>query len=199
MKNLEKEINNIKSLALENYVPIVRDKTLAFICDILKEENCQNILEIGTAVGYSGINMLLSCNARLTTIEKDENRFNEAKKNFEKLGLTYRVTQILDDALNALVKFQNSTIKFDFIFLDGPKGQYIKYLPLLKNILKGGGTLFADNVMLGGLVEDEAKVTHKNRAMVQNMKTFNHQLLSDDDFESTLYRVDDGFIVAKYK
>lgn len=193
------KINEIKKKALENHVPIVRDNTIEKITDIIKENNCQSILEIGTAVGYSGIVMLSCSNAILTTIEKNHERFEEAKNNFDKCDLTSRVCQIEGDAYEELEKLCLAKQKFDFIFLDGPKGQYIKYLPFLKNLLNNKGILFADNILMGGLLENENQVTHKNRTMVRNMKAFLFELQSDKDFITTLYKIDDGYTITKLK
>lgn len=193
------KIVEIKAKALQNHVPIVRDKTIETIVKILKENDVKNILEIGTAVGYSGIMMLAHCEATLTTIEKNDIRFQEAKDNFKTCKLSSRATLINADALEGLKKLVVSSQKFDFIFLDGPKGQYIKYLPFLKKLLNKKGVLFADNILMNGLLEDDTRVTHKNRTMVRNMKIFLSTLQEDKDFETTLYKIDDGYSISILK
>ena len=192
-------IEEIKKKALENHVPIVRDNTILKIIEILKDNNYKNILEIGTAVGYSGIIMLANSSAFLTTIEKNESRCNEAKENFKACNLDSRVNLIEGDALEELEKLFQNKEKFDFIFLDGPKGQYIKYLPLLKGLLNSNGILFADNILMSGLLEDESKVNHKNRTMVRNMKSFLQTLQNDNDFTTEFYKIDDGYTISKLK
>lgn len=193
------KILNLKTWSKSNYIPIVRDKTVEKICEIIKEENCCKILEIGTAVGYSGILMLQSNpNAHLTTIEKDGERFNQAQKNFLDFDLSNRVSLILNDAKTTLERLEKCGDKFDFIFLDGPKGQYIKYLPILKKLLKINGILFADNILLGGLIK-QSQVSHKNRTMATNMKKFIEEITQDSDFETSIYEIDDGFSISKLK
>lgn len=194
---LRETILKIKEKALQNHVPIVRDKTIQCIIDILKNSNICSILEIGTAVGYSGIVMLANSQASLTTIEKNEDRVKEAQINFKSCGLVDRVTQIQGDAQEEIEKLVLSKSKFDFIFLDGPKGQYIKYYPFLKQLLNQKGVLFADNILVGGLLEDETRVNHKNRAMVRNMKLFLKTLQNDIDFDTKLYKIDDGFSISQ--
>ena len=157
----------------------------------------KKVLEIGTATGYSGLNFLTIDNISLTTIEKDINRFEEAKLNFENAGVVLMVTQIWGDAGEELKKLVNSDSQFDFIFLDGPKGQYLHYLPYLNQLLVRGGILFADNILLGGLINDESRVNHKNRTMVRNMKKFLDKIMSSDEFQTEIYEIDDGFAVCK--
>ncbi len=200
MERIEEVLKKLKEEAKENFVPIVRDNTINKIVSLLNKKKCKDILEIGTAIGYSGIIMLLQNDKSfLTTIEKNEKRYKEAQQNFLKTGLNDRTTLILGDALEEIAKLKVKGQKFDFIFLDGPKGQYIKYLPYLKTLLKGGGILFADNILLGGLLKDQKKVTHKNRTMFNNMKAFLSDIQKDNDFETTLYDIDDGFLIAILK
>ncbi len=200
MEKLDKFIKELSIYAHENFIPIVRENTLQKLLEVLKKENYKNLLEIGTAIGYSGIRMLAE-NSKfiLTTIEKDEKRYLEAKANFQNTNLNDRVELILGDAEKELKILLDNGRKFDFIFLDGPKGQYIRYLPTLKKLLNKGGTLFADNVLLGGLIKDESRVNHKNRTMFNRMKEFVNTILNDNDFDSQIYEIDDGFIIGKLK
>lgn len=190
-------MEELKEFARKNFVPIVRDETAKYLEKYCHELKPDKILEIGTAIGYSGILMLRACDGNLWTIEKDVERYNIARENFKLYDLENRVLIFNDDALNVLNKLDEKNEKFEFIFLDGAKGQYIKYYPILKNLLKTGGILFADNVLMGGLVEDFSKVTHKKRAMVRHMIEFNNLIMNDQDFESELIKIDDGFIIAK--
>ena len=135
----------------------------------------------------------------ITTIEKDRVRYNNAKENFAEAGVEKRVNAILGDALDEIEKLNEGNAKFDFIFLDGPKGQYIRYYPILVNLLKEGGIIFADNVLLGGLLNDKKEVTHKNRSMVNNMKLFIKTMEEDARFITKEFDIDDGFLICKLK
>ena len=139
-------LEEIANRARKGYIPIIRDNTAQALIKVCKEKNPKRILEIGTAIGYSGLLMLQNCQAFLYTIEKDEQRLAEAEKNFKLFGQEARVKLILDDALIALEKLCNDNEKFDLIFLDGAKGQYIKYYPLIKKLLNHDGVLFTDNI-----------------------------------------------------
>ncbi|MBQ8909360.1 MAG: O-methyltransferase [Clostridia bacterium] len=192
-------IQQIKLKAKENFVPIVRDETLNAMLGILKEKQPTRILEIGTAVGYSALNMLAVCNADVVTIEKNEQRFEEACNNFAEAGCTGRIKPILGDAIEVLETLVKGSERFDFVFLDGPKGQYIKYLPFILKLLTENGVIFADNVGLLGLVADSGKVNHKNRTMVRNMQQFLQQVTTDVNLETQVFDVDDGYAIIKLK
>lgn len=190
-------MDKLKRFAEENFIPIVRDETAKILMEECKKNSPKNILEIGTAIGYSGILMLKSCNGHLYTIEKDISRYEIAKENFVKYGMSERVTLMLGDAKEQLEILKSHNYKFDFVFLDGPKGQYIKYLPTIKSLLNKNAILFSDNVLMHGLINHQEEVTHKNRAMVRNMKAFNDEIMNDKDFDSKFYEIDDGFIVSR--
>lgn len=199
MQQLCEIIEVMKKQAKENFVPIVREDTLQFLKQTAQECDAKNILEIGTATGYSGLNMLSCTKAQLTTLEKNEERFAAAKENFKKAGVEERVESLLGDAQTLLEELAMNDRKFDFVFLDGPKGQYMRYFPLIKRLLTGGGVLFADNVGVLGMVGHLETVTHKNRTMVRNMQTFLDTIMADDEFKTQIYNIDDGFLIAKKK
>ena len=192
-------MEELKNFAKENFIPIIRDETLKYLLETCKICNAKRILEIGTAIGYSGICMLQSTDASLVTIEKNEERANQALTNFKKYGLDKKVELRLGDALVELEKLAKEKRKFEFIFLDGPKGQYFRYYPFLKEMLTGGGTMFVDNVDLLGLIDSPEKVTHKNRAMFNNMKKFISMVENDDEVEKKFYHIDDGFCICTKK
>lgn len=190
-------MEELKKYAKENMIPIVRDKTADKLVEICISIKPKHILEIGTAIGYSGILMLTSTDALLTTIEKNEERAEQALSNFKRFNLLDRVNLKLGDALDEIEKLYNSMQKYDLIFLDGPKGQYFRYYPFLKEMLRYEGVIFADNVDLLGLLSSPQLVTHKKRAMVNNMKKFIEIVQSDVDMETKFYHIDDGFCIIK--
>jgi len=197
MEKIIEKIREVKQHAKENFVPIVRDQTLEKLIDICKNLQKGKVLEIGTATGYSGLNILTTQGLTLTTIEKNKERFQEARQNFIDANVESRVNQILGDAEEVLKNLDEKAEKFDLIFLDGPKGQYLRYLPIIKNLLAEKGILFADNILLGGLIYDESRVNHKNRTMVRNMKGFLEQIKCDNCFSCEIYEIEDGFAICK--
>lgn len=191
-------IKELQERAKANFVPIIRSKSAVFLQENVKKLKPQKILEIGTAIGYSACLMLDAFpDAKITTIELNSERFNEALENFKKYGVEDKIIAINDDAINVLQKLSNDGKHFDFIFLDGPKGQYIKYLPYLDKLLVKGGVLLADNIHLFGLVEKDGKINHKHRTMVNNMRKFLSQIQGNDNYKSTFFEEEDGMILCE--
>ncbi len=193
-ENLYK-VKKIEEYARQNYIPVLLKDSANFLSNLVKKMKPERILEIGTAIGYSGSLMLMNFEgAHLTTIEKIESNYIISQNLFKQLGIENRITSVLCDALAFLS--QNKE-KFDFIFLDGPKGQYLYYLPFLIDALKEGGVLLADNVLFKGMIESSLEPPAKHRALVKKLREFNKQLLEDNRFESSLLKIGDGMIYAK--
>lgn len=177
------------------YNPIVRKQTEQLLIDLIKKHKPHNILEIGTFIGYSSAVMMeTDKDCFVTTIEKDKTNFQFAVQNLENLGFKGRFNAVNEDAYEFLL---NSQQKFDFIFLDGPKGQYIKYLPLLKKLLNLGGILMADDVLFYGLVNSNEKIKHKHRSIVNNLRKFLDAIKNDTDFKTVIYDFEDGVCVGE--
>jgi predicted O-methyltransferase YrrM len=122
------EINQIKNFANQTLVPIVKDDGLSFILDYIKENNVKLILEIGTAIGYSSIKFAqVNPDVRVYTIEFDIDRYQQAIKNVNDCNLGEQITVFLGDAM--AFDFDD---KFDMIFIDGPKAQYINFFEKFK-------------------------------------------------------------------
>ena len=188
-------MEEIKLYAKENHVPIVRPKTLELLIETIKKNNSKRILEIGTAIGFSGAQMLLNSDATLTTIEKNDNMYEVAKSNFERLNLSDRVTQLKGDAKEVLQDLVSNNERFDFIFLDGPKGQYLGYLPLLNELLVGGGIIFADDVLFRGLVQGNDWPKHRIRTLVLNLRKYLEEV-QKEPFTSEIIDMEDGVCIT---
>ena len=168
--HIDERISARRKDALARGIPVADDETLQFLLLTLAMTKPLRILEIGTAVGLSSVAMLLACpNAKLTTIELEEERYIEAKRNFVDFGVTDRVTAHLGDTGEILAMMDG---EFDFVFLDGPKAQYEKYLFDLKRMMKKGGVLFADDVLLYGWVSGEEPTPQKRHSIVDKIRSY---------------------------
>lgn len=195
--NIDTEIAARRKDALSRGIPVADDETLNFLLLTLEMSKPQRILEIGTAVGLSSVAMLLACpNAKLTTMELEEERYVEAKANFAHFGVTERVTAHLGDAGEILAMMDG---EFDFVFLDGPKAQYEKYLFDLKRLMKKGAILFADDVLLYGWVSGEEPTPQKRHSIVDKIRSYLHTITSDEDFITSVLNVGDGVALSVYK
>lgn len=191
------QLKQIESYARINFIPVLLPDTATLLYKTLGENQPIRILEIGTAIGYSGTIILNTCpDANLTTIEVDENSYLVAEKHFEQFNLTNRVTQHLGDALTVLEQLANNDEKFDFVFLDGPKGQYIKYLPFITTMLNKGGIIFADNVLFRHMVDGPEFVPHKHRTLVVNLRKYLNEV-STLEWQTEILDIGDGVAISK--
>ena len=188
------EIKEIEAFGRINGYPIIREKGAQVLVKLVSENKPKKILEIGTAIGYSGSLMLLNSDATLVTLELNEESAKIAQENFEKLGLSNRVKVVVGDAKESIQKLNE---KFDFIFLDGPKGQYINYLPILLQLLNVGGLLVADNVHYHGLVLKEGVPEKKHRTIVNNLRKYLQSVTSDATLETEVLPFADGISISR--
>lgn len=189
---------NIKKFGKENKVPITLDDTLLFLIQTINENKSKEILEIGTAIGFGSISIATNTECEhIDTLEIDEERFNIANKNLKNKNLENKITTHLTDAMEYL---KNCTKKYDFIYLDGPKGQYINYLPYLIKILNKGGIIFADNLNFHGMVTGEIEVTKGCRAMIKGLKNYIAEVTYNELLETQIYtNIGDGVGISKLK
>ena len=191
---LETFIKQVKKEALEMDVPIMEDDTINYIKKYIVENKVKRILEIGTAVGYSGLNYLsLDYDISLVTIERDENRYLKALQNFKEACLESRVDIIFKDALEVDIND-----KFDLIILDGAKGQNINFFNKFKKNLEANGTIITDNMYLHGYVnKDEEDITSRNlRALVRKIKDYHNFLEENEEYDSEILKIGDGIAVS---
>ena len=195
------EYKEIKDYAEKYAVPIMRNETSKLIADFVKKNQPKNILEIGTAIGYSGIIMLKNSDANLITIEHNKNYIKQAKLNFKSFDLRKRVTILDGDCLVVLAnmicekKYLNH---FDLIFLDGPKAQYEKMLDMLILLLKPNGTLIVDDVLFHQNLNKEHKVSRRFKTISSRLEKFIEKCKNNPNFsEFDIKDIEDGLIFAK--
>lgn len=194
--NIDERISARRTDALSRGIPVADDETLNFLLVMLAATKPKRILEIGTAVGLSATAMLYACpDAKLTTMELEEDRYLEAKQNFADFGIADRVTAYLGDAGEILAMMDG---QFDFVFLDGPKAQYEKYLFDLKRLMVKGAILFADDVLLYGWVSGEEPTPQKRHSIVDKIRSYLSVVTADKDFTTSVLDVGDGVALSVY-
>ena len=175
--------------------PILRDKSFELLIKTVESKNPRTILEIGVNEGLSGIAMLLKADsARLTGIEIDEEKVAAARENYRLFGVETRTKIFLGDASEIIPLL---SAKYDFIFLDGPKGHYAEYADNLIAALNNGGTLFADNVLYRGYVGKDKKVPHRHATIKHSMENFLDKITTDKRLKTTVYDIEDGVSITE--
>lgn len=194
---VDPELKKFRDDYRQKGVPTLLTESLNLLIMFATMKKPLKILEFGTSVGCSGIALLkASENAELYTIERYEKAYNEAKDNFEKFSLSSRVHQFLGDALDVVDQVGEG---FDFVFLDCNKSKYKDLYPKIKNLLKSGGILFADNVLFRGYITGEVKVPHRHNTIKNNMREFLRLISEDSDFITTVSDIGDGVSVSLKK
>jgi len=191
-------IQDIKNESLEQNVPIITDEVLNYMIFTARNIKARNILEIGTATGYSGLFLAQIANENsgfLTTMEIDEIRYGKAVENFKKLGLFEKNKMIFGDALEEIPKLDKN-VKYDFIFIDASKGQYLKFFEMSYELLNENGIIFIDNLMFRGLVAaDKEEIPKRYKTIVKRLKEFIEKL--NEEYNFVLLPFGDGVGIVK--
>lgn len=187
-------ISELEEYAKEYNIPIILEDGIEFLCDYIKKNNIKRILEIGTAIGYSAIKMAsIDKDIKITTIERDKDRYSLALKNISDFKLEEQIDAILDDALNV-----DLSDKYDLIFIDAAKGQYINFFEKFKTNLKNNGVIISDNLSFHGLVEsDWSTLTRNVRGLVRKIKNYKDFLDENKEFKTDYYDIGDGIGVSR--
>lgn len=190
---LPEEIQKLRESAFARGIPTADDETIGFLKNLVLAVKPKNILELGTATGISGAVMLRAGEAKLTTIERDEKFYNEALINFQNLGLNQRVKALFGDAGKIIRTLEGG---YDFIFLDCAKVQYVKYLFDLKRLLKKGGVLVADDVLLYGWLTGQAPVPQKRKMLYMHLKEYVDAVTCDKELSTSILNIGDGIALS---
>ena len=157
--------------------------------------NIKNILEIGTAIGYSSIRMaLVNDDIKVTTIERDSNMYNEALKNIKSFNLDNRINIIYKDALDVEL-----TDKYDLIFIDAAKSQYIKFFEKFKHNLNDNGVIITDNLSFHGLVKDSTNCSRNTKQLVKKIQNYIDFLKNNKEYDTEFISIGDGISITRKK
>lgn len=193
-------IQEIKDKALEDHIPIIMDDTLQKINEILNEYKPKKLLEIGAAVGYSAICFEKYVSEKIDTIEQDDDRFTEAKRNIESLELTNKINLIKGNAVEILQNMQinSDEDKYDFVFIDAAKSKYPIFLQEALRLTKNNAVIVADNVLYKGYVLGDYN-KHKQRTAVRHLREFLKMISENENLESEVLEIGDGLAIIKKK
>ncbi|HOO44404.1 MAG TPA: O-methyltransferase [Bacillota bacterium] len=176
------------------HTPIVQKDAIRLIIQMIKASDAKHVLEIGSAIGYSAIMMAMFTDAHVTTIERDHDSYERAKKNISDASLDSRITLIESDAL---LYNMAEDYRCDLLFIDAAKGSYEKFFSKYTPFLKSKGIVICDNLLFHGLVENEDLIQTKNQAkLVDKIRRFNQFLVNQDGFDTHVYDIGDGLSIS---
>lgn len=183
-------LEELEEYVSEHFVPIVEPEVAQLLRVILKLKNPKEILEVGTAIGYSSIVMastLDSC--KITTIERREDMIELAKENIEKAKMSDRIKVISGDAEEVLDEIEG---KYDLIFMDAAKGQYISFFEKTKKLLNENGLIISDNVLFKGMVASDELVIRRKKTIVKRLRSYLEYINDIEGFTSCIIPIGDG-------
>lgn len=191
---MKEKIMEMEQYAKDYNVPIIEKDSIAFIMKFIKANDVKEILEIGSAIGYSAILMAsVKDDIKLTTIERDETRYMECLKNVKECGLQNKINVVYQDALEVNL----TGVSYDLIFIDAAKGQYTKFFEKYKYFLKPGGVIITDNLKFHGHVGNRNNIASRNlKQLVGKIENYIDFLKNNDEFETKFYDVGDGLSVS---
>ena len=204
--------------AVQNHVPIIRRETMTLLKFLIQLKQPKNILEIGTAVGFSSILMseYMPKGCHITTIERNEQRILKAKENIKKYNKENEITLLEGDASNILKDLVNrnyshidkigrkvdnidSKGQYDFIFMDAAKGQYMNFFPYIMDLITIDGMLLTDNVLQEGKVaKSRYGVTRRDRTIHTRMREYLYTLTHMEGLNTIVLPVGDGVTISTF-
>lgn len=184
----------MEAYAKQYHIPIMQEEGIAFLTSYIKEHGVKTILEIGSAIGYSAIQMaLVDKQVHIVTIERDKERYDEALKNIREAKLENQIQVYLEDAL-----LFSCDQKFDLIFIDAAKAQYIKFFERYIPNLVTDGAIVSDNLGFHGMVDSDEYIKNRNtRQLVKKIRNYIDYLKTQPDFETVFYKLGDGIALSK--
>lgn len=193
---MEKLIQEMEEYAVKYDVPIMQKDGIEFFQKLIQENHVQTILEIGSAIGYSAIQLArLDSQIHIVTIEREEERYVQAIKNIEKSGLSSQIECIFGDALETEIKG-----KFDCIFIDAAKAQYIKFFERYEKNLNDDGIIVSDNLSFHGFVDHpEKKMSRNLRQLVGKIKRYIQYLENNEQYDTLFINHGDGLAISRKK
>lgn len=188
-------LEEIETYAKKNNIPIMQKEGIEFLTNFILENDVKKILEIGTAIGYSAIKMALADeNIMITTIERDEIRYQEALNNISKFHLENRIHVIFEDALDTIV---NDT--YDLIFIDAAKSQNIRFFEKFEKNLGANGYIVTDNLNFHGLVNSNEKMSKNLTQLIKKIRNYIVFLKENKNYNTIFYNFGDGISISTKK
>ncbi len=195
LRDLESEpdpyLAKLRAYAKEHAVPIAEPETAAFLRFLCTLKQPKQILEIGTAIGYSAITMAMACDADIVTMEREPELCIQARRNIEMAGYESRVTLLEGDASELLAGISQP---FDLVFIDAAKGQYRDFFDKIS--MPAGGVVICDNVLYKGMTASDELLMRRKVTIVKRLRSFLDYLYRHPSYETAVLPIGDGVAVS---
>lgn len=190
-------LTKLEEYAYENHVPIIEPEVAQFMKVILRKNKPKNILEVGTAIGYSALIMAESTDedAKITTIERRDDMVDLALENIRNSPYNDKIKVLKGEAEEILPNLKG---KYDFIFLDAAKGQYLEFFNYCSQYLIPDGIIMSDNVLFKGMVASDDLVIRRKKTIVKRLRSFLQHINNLDGYISCVIPIGDG-VALTYK
>ena len=198
--NYRYDFTHMVQYATLNQVPIITKDSLTVLLTLLDIKKAKRVLEIGTAIGYSALNMIMSDSTRnVSTIERDDVMYQEAMRNINFFQASSQIQIFHADALQIDVAQLGN--EYDVLFIDAAKAQYQKFFERFVPLLKPDGIIITDNILFHGCVANNQRQTmSKNvRHMATKVDQYNHFLTSLPEYQTYFINVGDGLAITMRK
>lgn len=186
----------LEAFAKKENIPIIPHETVSYFRWLLQSIQPKNILEIGTAIGFSALLMAENApEAKITTIDRNEEMIAFAKENFEKFDTRNQITLVEGDAVDLL---SGLTEMYDFVFMDSAKSKYIVFLPEVLKHVKKGGVVILDDIFQGGdVAKPILEVRRGQRTIYRGLQRLFDATLNHPDLTASLVPLGDGILMLR--
>ncbi|AGY39409.1 MULTISPECIES: O-methyltransferase [Streptococcus] len=189
-------LKELEEFARRENIPIIPHETVAFFRLFLQTMQPKSILEIGTAIGFSALLMAEQVpDARITTIDRNEEMIGFAKENFARFDQRNQITLLEGDAVDLLEHIEQ---RFDLIFMDSAKSKYIVFLPEVLKRLEVGGVVILDDIFQGGdVARDIMEVRRGQRTIYRGLQRLFDATLDHPGLTASLIPLGDGILMIR--
>lgn len=186
----------LENEAERDQIPIMERDGIDFLKQILRLKQPKRILEVGSAIGYSALQMADAVpSTNIVTIERDQERANRATENFNRYNLSQTIELIIGDAFDVADQV-NEKGPYDLIFIDAAKGQYQRFFELFSSMLTEQGVVITDNVLFHGYVVDSSEASKRIQNLAKKIATYNQWLFNQSNYQTNFYSIGDGIAIS---
>ena len=192
---MEKLFKKMEEYGYANHVPIINENGLKVLLDTVRKYKPKRVLEIGTAIGYSALQIAANAaeGVEITTLELSEERARLARSFMEESPYNSQITILTGDAGKLLEEISGS---YDFVFIDAAKGQYPDYFRKIQPYLADDAVIAADNVLFRGYVRGGVEAPRRFRTIVKRLREYLSMVENNPEYTTSIYDNGDGLAVS---